>query len=135
MPYLEVKTRQGNKRMKLDGSTITIGRLQDNVLQLMDEIESVSNEEKGVRDKLKKDEENSEAQVKILEAQKAEKRWVRDYPSTVVLARCRLIVDLGDVPDDDEVRSPSRHHRHVQGYDSVFHLYGQRVVLGIVGQR
>ena len=25
MPYLEVKTRQGNKRMKLDGSTITVG--------------------------------------------------------------------------------------------------------------
>ena len=37
MPYLEVKTRQGNKRMKLDGSTITVGRLPDNVLQLMDE--------------------------------------------------------------------------------------------------
>ncbi|MCZ6836955.1 MAG: ATPase, T2SS/T4P/T4SS family, partial [Planctomycetota bacterium] len=37
MPFLEVKTQQGNKRMKLDGSTITVGRLPDNVLQLMDE--------------------------------------------------------------------------------------------------
>ena len=37
MPYLEVKSQQGNKRLKLDGSTITVGRLPDNVLQLMDE--------------------------------------------------------------------------------------------------
>ena len=36
MPYLEVKSQQGNKRLKLDGSTITVGRVPGNVVRLKD---------------------------------------------------------------------------------------------------
>lgn len=37
MPYLEVKTPQGNKRLKLDDAAITVGRMPDNLLVLTDE--------------------------------------------------------------------------------------------------
>ncbi len=37
MPYLEVKTPQGNKRLKLDNAAVTVGRLPENSLVLSDE--------------------------------------------------------------------------------------------------
>ncbi len=40
MPYLEVVTRQGNRRVKLEQDTLTIGRHPDNALVLPDELAS-----------------------------------------------------------------------------------------------
>jgi predicted component of type VI protein secretion system len=37
MPYLEVRTPQGNKRLKLNDAAISVGRLPDNTLVLRDE--------------------------------------------------------------------------------------------------
>lgn len=37
MPYLEVKTPQGNKRLKLGNAALTIGRMPDNALVLIDD--------------------------------------------------------------------------------------------------
>ena len=40
MPYLELKTPQGVKRLKLAETSITVGRLGDNVVVLADELAS-----------------------------------------------------------------------------------------------
>src|SRR5690606_7504529 len=40
MPYLEVRTPKGNRRLKLNSESITVGRQPDNVLVLRDEMAS-----------------------------------------------------------------------------------------------